>query len=209
MAETTEAQQTLWSGLDLRSGIKGGSQAARELLRNSVWQNELEGGERYELLALASRTRPAAFLSAIDLPGGVAPQLRWRGDLAVAWSLRYRRVAETAPRTAPPFAIYVLGVNPPAGLTDEEMVEFDGFYTSVHMPEVAERRNCLRATRYELEQALHPAGRGSPRFLVVYEVDEAGSQNRKHIGAPYTAGPPVWQRHTTPWRFWYRRLGDD
>ena len=31
---------------------------------------------------------------------------------------------------------------------------------------------------------------------------------RRHVGPPYAPGPDVWQRHSTPWRLWYRRLGD-
>ena len=98
-------------------------------------------------------------------------------------------------------------MNPPDGANDEDLEIFNEFYTNVHMPEVAERRHALRAVRYELLREVRPPYQGAPRFLAVYEVDEAGASNGGTRGPPYTSGPEVWQRHTTPWRLWYRRLG--
>jgi len=121
----------------------------------------------------------------------------------------YRRIAETGPATVAPFAIYLLGVDPPEGVTDEELEEFNRFYTEVHLREVAERRHALRAVRYELARVVRPPYKPAPRFLAVYEVDEASAANRRHAGPPYATGPDVWQRHTTPWRLWYTRLGPD
>jgi hypothetical protein len=124
----------------------------------------------------------------------------------MTWSLLYRRVAETGPALVAPYAIYLLGVNPPGDTTEADLDIFNDFYTNVHMPEVAERRHALRAVRYELLREIRPPYQGAPRFLAVYEVDEAGASNRSHVGPPYTSGPEVWQRHRTPWRLWYRRL---
>jgi hypothetical protein len=105
-----------------------------------------------------------------------------------------------------PYAIYLLGVNPPVDATERELEVFNDFYTNVHLPEVAERRHALRATRHELLREIRPPYQGAPRFLAVYEVDEQSASNRRHSGPPYAAGPEVWQRHTTPWRLWYRLL---
>jgi len=124
----------------------------------------------------------------------------------MTWSLLYRHVAETGPAQVVPYAIYLLGVNPPPDATDADLEVFNDFYTNVHMPEVAERRHALRAVRYELVREVRPPYQGAPRFLAVYEVDETGASNRRHSGPPYTSGPDVWQRHKTPWRLWYRRL---
>jgi hypothetical protein len=60
--------------------------------------------------------------------------------------------------------------------------------------------------RYELTNAIKPPYQGAPRFLAAYEVDEDGASHRRHVGPPYSSGPEVWQRHTTPWRLWYRVL---
>jgi hypothetical protein len=57
----------------------------------------------------------------------------------MTWSLLYRRVAETGPAVVAPYAIYLLGVNPPGDATEEDLAIFNDFYTNVHMPEVAER----------------------------------------------------------------------
>jgi hypothetical protein len=120
--------------------------------------------------------------------------------------LVYRQVAETAPEGVVPHAIYLLGVNPPESVTDEELEAFNDFYTNVHLVEVAERRHALRAVRYELVREVKAPYQGPARFLATYAVDEAGASNRRHVGPPYSSGPEVWQRHTTPWRLWYRRL---
>ena len=39
----------------------------------------------------------------------------------MTWSLLYRRVAETGPALVAPYAIYLLGVNPPPGATDADL----------------------------------------------------------------------------------------
>ncbi len=127
--------------------------------------------------------------------------------LRLVWSVLYRQIVETAPATQRPYAIYLLGVNPPDDASDVELATFSDFYTNVHLVEVAERRHALRAVRYELIEEVKAPYPRAPRYLAVYEVDESSASHRRHVGPPYTAGPEIWQRHTTPWRLWYRRLG--
>jgi hypothetical protein len=164
----------------------------------------------YDLLAVAARGfRPPQLLSvtstgrADDSASGGQPD---RPGLRQTWSLLYRPVSATAPAKVAPFAIYLLGVDPPEDATDDDLAVFNDFYTNVHLPEVAERRSALRASRYELVQAVRPPYKGAPRFLAAYEVDEQSAANRRHSGPPYSSGPDIWRRHTTPWRLWYRRL---
>jgi hypothetical protein len=202
---------TTWSGWDGRG--PGAAGAAEAFARDSPPASG--AGETYELLAVAARGfRPPRFLrTAADQPG-TEPDDHGEEipeDLTMTWSLQYRLVAETGPALLVPYAIYLLGVNPPSDATDADLETFNDFYTNVHLPEVAERRHALRAVRYELVREIRPPYQGAPRFLAVYEVDEAGASNRRHSGPPYTSGPDVWQRHKTPWRLWYRRLaaGDD
>ncbi|HEV3212059.1 MAG TPA: hypothetical protein VGZ03_01550 [Acidimicrobiales bacterium] len=170
------------------------------------------GGERahYELLALAGRGfRPPQFLTidgALDRDVDDVERPTGRRGPRLSWSVEYRWIAETAPDVAIPYAIYLLGVNPPPDVTDAELETFNDFYTNVHLREVAERRHALRAERFERERVFLPPAKGAPRFLAVYEVDEAGASQRRHVGPPYSSGPDVWQRHTTPWRLWYRRV---
>jgi hypothetical protein len=183
--------------------------------------HDLAGGQRHELLASATRGSPAArFLTTFEVSDEPAANRlehrdlltvtsappEWNDHVEMNWLLFYRQVAETGPSVAVPYAIYLVGVNPPPGLNDSELEEFNDFYTNVHMPEVAQRRRCLRAIRYEIEDESAPPGRRNPRFLAVYEVDERSAASRRHIGGPYATGPDVWRRHTTPWRLWYRRL---
>ena len=200
----------MWTGWDPRGGATARSDGS-DLLGHLP---EAAGQVRYELLAVAARGfRPPQYLTVLDQPApgqgdpsGVGAGASSSEVLRETWSAEYRQLAETGPQKAAPHAIYLLGVNPPEDATDEELKVFNDFYTSVHLPEVAERRHALRAVRYELVRAMKPPYQGAPRFLAVYEVDEAGASNRRHVGPPYSMGPDVWQRHKTPWRLWYRRL---
>lgn len=177
---------------------------------------------RYELLAVNARGfHPPRFLRLVaaaadaaseDGPGGPGDGRGDGGrggpggdDLRLAWSVEYRRIAETAPAGPPPYAVYLLGVDPPQGATGGELEAFNAFYTDVHLPEVAERRQARRAVRYELVRARRPP-HVLPRYLALYEVDEQAAARRRHQGPPYARGPAVWQAHTTPWRLWYRFL---
>jgi hypothetical protein len=200
---TPGGARAVWSGWDVR----GGAKAVEAFTPPFPGRSDAE--EDYELIAVAARGfRPPRFLSVTDLAGTDYDDQRdeSREGLRMVWSLLYRPVAETGPALMAPYAIYLLGVNPPDDATEAELALFNDFYTNVHMPEVAERRHALRAMRYELLRAIRTPYQGAPRFLAVYEVDEAGASNRKHTGPPYTSGPEVWQRHKTPWRLWYRRL---
>jgi hypothetical protein len=190
--------------------VDGAAEAFGQPVPDAPDAADAPGDERYELLAVGARGfRPPALLSRDALADGVTgvevPAADHPG-LRPTFSLVYRQLMETAPRRIDPYAIYLLGVDPPPDASDDELVEFDRFYSEVHLPEVAGRRHALRAARYELLDALRPAYPVTPRFLAVYEVDEASAGNRRHQGPAYTAGPPVWQAHTTPWRLWYRRL---
>ncbi len=208
----TREEHVSWTGWDLRTGANADPDAARRFARSAPW--DPASGGRYELLAVAARGfRPPAFLSATRTGREEgAAEVEEEPDqpgLRRTWSLLYRTVAETAPAKAVPFAIYLLGVNPPGDATDDDLVVFNDFYTNVHLPEVAERRHALRAVRYELVDAVRPPYQGAPRFLAAYEVDEESAANRRHSGPPYASGPDVWQRHKTPWRLWYRRLAPE
>ena len=196
---------TAWSGWDLRGGATA---AAGEASAHS-FPRESHAVVDYELLAVAARGfRPPRFLRTADLSGGDRDDHgeERREGLRMTWSLLYRRVVETGPALVAPYAIYLLGVDPPADATEADLDLFNDFYTNVHMPEVADRRGARRAMRYELLREIRSPYQGAPRFLAVYEVDEAGASNRRHTGPPYSRGPEVWQRHRTPWRLWYRRL---
>jgi hypothetical protein len=201
---------TSWTGWDVRGGAAAEPDAAEAFADAAL--RDSGATAHYELIAVAARGfRPPRFLRAADVPeeerNGQGVEAEWTHEaLRQTWSLLYRQIAETGPAAVAPHAIYLLGVNPPAGSTDEELEVFNDFYTNVHLPEVAERRHALRAVRYELLQEVRPPYKGAPQFLAVYEVDEKAASNRRHVGPPYAAGPEVWQRHTTPWRLWYRRL---
>jgi hypothetical protein len=209
MAKRVIREFTSWTGWDVRGGKNADPDAAGEFERTAPTYPNPE--TRYELLAVAGRGfRPPSFLVSIDLD-----QKDHRGShtdaehlgLRQAWSTLYRQIAETRPGHEKPFAIYLLGVNPPPDVSAEDLNVFNDFYTRVHLVEVAERRHALRAVRYELVEEARPPYLGAPRFLAAYEVDEASASQRRHVGPSYSSGPDVWQRHTTPWRLWYRVVG--
>ncbi len=201
---------TSWTGWDVRGGASADPDSVEAFARGVA--DNPEGEERYELIAVAARGfRPPQFVTTVDHSDGDAADRSAgpasdRHGLRQTWSCIYRRLTETGPAVVVPYAIYLLGVNPPADVTAEGLEEFNSFYTNVHLPEVAERRHALRAVRYELVEEVRSPYRGAPQFLAVYEVDEESAANRRHTGPPYSSGPEVWQRHTTPWRLWYHRL---
>jgi hypothetical protein len=195
-----------WRGWDLRTGANAIPDARESFERSALPFPSADS--RYELLAVAARGfHPPQALSAQTVSGINASEADEFPGFRQVWSVLYREIAETAPATQRPYAIYLLGVNPPEDVTDAELDTFNDFYTNVHLVEVAERRHALRAVRYELIEEVKAPYLGAPRYLAVYEVDEASASHRRHVGPPYSAGPEVWQRHTTPWRLWYRRLG--
>jgi hypothetical protein len=202
---------TSWTGWDRRGKARAEPDAMEPFGQSDPPQ---PGETRYDLLAVAARGfRPPQFLTSIDLaatdgerPGAPAATDTEYAGLRPTWSLLYRRIMETRPLTETPYAIYLLGVNPPADATNEDLETFNDFYSNVHLVEVAERRHALRAVRYELLEEVRAPYQGAPRFLAVYEVDETSASNRRHVGPPYSSGPDIWRRHTTPWRLWYRRL---
>jgi hypothetical protein len=194
---------TWFAGWDVHGGAGRQGAAVALALSESVAESAVE---IYELLAVAARGfRPPALLTIARAAGDDPP---WELDAeGQAWSLLYRLIAESNPRESAPYAIYLLGVNPPTGATDEDLKVFNDFYTNVHLREVAERRRALRAVRYELVRSVKAPFKGAPRYLAVYEVDEESASQRRHVGPPYSSGPAVWQGHRTPWRLWFRTAG--
>jgi hypothetical protein len=198
----------LWTGWDARSGVRADPRGVDAFKSDS---EQADSETRYELLAVAARGfRPPQFLTSVntrDLSGDSSEVLSpERPGLRETWSLLYRTIMETKPQSQTPYAIYLLGVNPPAETTEEELDTFNQFYSDVHLVEVADQRRALRAVRYELDHEVRPPYQGAPRFLAVYEMDETSASKRRHVGPPYSKGPDVWQRHTTPWRLWYQQL---
>jgi hypothetical protein len=137
----------------------------------------------------------------------------WR-RAKLRWRLLWRRIApaegELGAGGAP--YLYFVAMNVPPESDDAGLAAFNDFYTSIHVPEVVAVSSFLRGTRYELyRDLLHPPP-GSPRFLAVYEGDDAYMRRREErranpgAGPRMTSGPPVWEAHDTLWRLLYRRI---
>ncbi len=161
-------------------------------------------GELFVLDGVAARGfRPPRLLTVAPAVNATALEDETPAELRRVWAVTYRQIAETAPRQSVPHAIYLLGVNPPDGLSPDELADFNRFYTDVHLREVAERRHALRAVRYELADEIKPPYPSAPSYLAAYELDADSAAVRRHTGPAYSPGPTVWQKHTTPWRLWY------
>ncbi len=214
---------TLWSGLDIDTDSARSFLTIKRFFSNT-YVSEIEAahpgltnGKCYELLAgdrhrgfgsklLITFEAKSAGKQAPTLPVLSRAPAAWRDHVTMSWSIIYKFVAETGPSFAPPYAIYLAGVNPPANMNEADRQTFVDFYTAVHIPEVTARKHCSRATAYELSEELLQPKEGTPRFLGVYEVEDEASVITSHVGFGYSRGPTVWQRHKTPWRIWYRRL---
>ncbi|HWD96470.1 MAG TPA: hypothetical protein VG246_08635 [Acidimicrobiales bacterium] len=202
------SQLVSWRGWDPRTGARALPDPTAAFERSAPPFPNPES--RYQLLAVAARGfhPPQALSTNVATKDGHADhEADEFPGLRCVWSVLYRQIAETAPATERPYAIYLLGVNAPEEVSEKDRATFNDFYTNVHLVEVAERRHALRAVRYELIEEVKSPYLGAPQYLAAYEVDESSASHRRHVGPPYSAGPDVWQRHTTPWRLWYRRLG--
>jgi hypothetical protein len=129
------------------------------------------------------------------------------------WRLLWGRLAPRAGElvAAAPY-LYFVAMNVPPDTGAGGLAEFNDFYTNVHVPEVVAASKFFSGTRYELyRDFLHPAP-GAPRFLAVYEADEASLKLRAEraanpgSGPRLSSGPPTWEAHDTLWRLMYRRL---
>jgi hypothetical protein len=219
---------TLWTGTEVHTDNPDDLAAIDTYFRDEYLEAlaagnpDLARGVRYDLLAPdRHKGFGARFLTAFELASEEAagrcadrqdllsvpsaPPV-WQAGVTTGWSLMYRYVTETGPALVRPYAIYMVGVDPPPDIDAAGLDEFNEFYTSVHVPEVLKRRRGLRATRYELFRELLQPAEGYPRFMATYEVDEKATANTRHIGGGYSRGPDVWKRHKTPWRLWYRLL---
>jgi hypothetical protein len=202
--DTSAPGLTTWAGWDVRGGVSPGEGSMAFVTKEGWDDNE----ERYELMAVAARGfRPPRFLSRTEIyPDSSESESPFGAVLRQTWSMRYQRVRAVSGEVVPPYAIYLLGVNPPTDASPEDLVVFEDFYVDVHVREVAERRKALQAVPHKLVEVIKDPYKGAPTCLTAYELDEASASIRRHVGPPYSRGPEVWQRHSTPWRLWYRRL---
>jgi hypothetical protein len=202
--KTSSLALTVWAGWDARGGVSL-DEGLKAFVAEDGWN---DNEERYELIAVAARGfRPPRFVSRTEFrPDAGELESPLNATLRQTWSMRYERVRPVPSDVVPPYAIYLLGVNPPADVSPGDLAVFEDFYVDVHVREVAERRKALRAVPHRLVEVLKPPYKGAPAFLTAYELDETSASVRRHVGPPYSRGPEVWQRHSTPWRLWYRRL---
>lgn len=196
-ASGTSGDLVLWQGWEPRRAVDLDQAVA--LLSASASRGEL-----FVLDGVAARGfRPPRLLTVTPVVDAAGLEQEEPAELRRVWVVTYRQIAETASRESAPYAIYLLGVNPPDGISSEQLAEFNEFYTSVHLREVAERRHALRAVRYERVDEIKPPYPSAPSYLAAYELDETSAAVRRHTGPAYSRGPAVWQQHTTPWRLWY------
>jgi hypothetical protein len=129
----------------------------------------------------------------------------WR----MIWRRRVPEHGEIGAGGAP--YLYFVAMNVPEGTSEQELADFNEFYTNIHVPEVVDINAFQSGTRFELERAfLHPEP-GCPQFLAVYEANEESLERRKERAAnpdkyQLSSGPPAWEAHDTLWRLTYERI---
>jgi hypothetical protein len=133
----------------------------------------------------------------------------WRAIAKIRWRIIWRQIAEAGSLEEPPYSIFLVGIDPPAGADDAAIAEFNDFYTGTHLPEVMAAAGFGRGTRYERERALAHPEPGCPRYLADYEADQTVGKELEAnppVFSGMTPGPPVWEQHVTPWRLVYNRV---
>jgi hypothetical protein len=134
----------------------------------------------------------------------------WREMAKTRWRIIWHSIAEAGSLDEPPYSIFLVGIDPPAGAGDRELAEFNEFYTNVHVGEVMAASRYGRGTRWEQWRAFAHPDPGCPRYLANYEADTVTGKeleaNPPPRPAALSAGPVVWQEHTTPWRLVYNRV---
>lgn len=135
----------------------------------------------------------------------------WPDLISTRWRVFYERITQTAEPAGNPGAILIIGIDPPADVDDQELREFDTYYSEAHLPQVTAAGGFRRASRYAMHHTIAHPGPSCPRYLAVYELDDGNHRSidaarRRLRTASTTAGPHVWLRHLTPWRLWYRNI---
>ncbi|MFS8112223.1 hypothetical protein QD460_10930 [Rhizobium jaguaris] len=147
------------------------------------------------------------FMGAPDLPQLPSdPTQPWNDACEAMWSMTWRKISDTGPARRRPDRVRLLALSPPADASDNEIAEWNRFYTDVHVHEAMQRRRWTRATRWVLDHAdLHPSP-GCPRYFVLYEAVGFQDATDEEVAAwgPWTEGPPIWKRHVGAWTLDYR-----
>lgn len=107
--------------------------------------------------------------------------------------------------------LYFVAMNVPPDTDAQGLHDFNEFYTHIHVPEVVDISRFRSGTRFELLRAFQHPDPGCPRFLAVYEADDASIERRKERAEhperfTLSSGPPAWEAHDTLWRLTYRRI---
>jgi hypothetical protein len=145
-------------------------------------------------------------------PGAAAPEVlvpanaAWRDAFEPMWSMTWRKIADTGAAQDMPDRVRLLALSPPADASDNEIAEWNRFYTEVHIGEAMQRRGWTRATRWKLDHAdLHPAP-ACPQYFVLYEAKGFRDASDAEVASwgPWSEGPPIWKRHVGAWTLDYR-----
>ena len=142
-------------------------------------------------------------------PGPSAWQ-QYEGWWRLIWHRLVPETGELGAGGAP--YIYMVGMDVPEGTTEQQLREFNDFYTRTHVPEVVAVSGFVSGIRYELYRDFRHPEPGSPSFLAVYEANDESLETRARraanpgSAAPLSSGPPAWEGHITAWRLMYRRI---
>jgi hypothetical protein len=134
----------------------------------------------------------------------------------IRWRMLWRQISAAGQAPDAYHGMFVVGMNVPDDTPPEGMREFNDFYTNIHVPEVMRWGGYASGLRFErFREFQHPAP-GCPRFLAIYQGDQAateasqqrsfGSSSPRPSSVRFTDGPPTWERHDTLWRHVYKTI---
>ena len=152
------------------------------------------GAERY----VEENAGPGPVGSYSPFPEGIPMVPRWR----LLWS-----TLSTAgsPLSGAPERLTLVGMDPAAGATEEDVREFNAFYDTVHVKEALHLMAAEHVTRYEISRSFLPDGEQPPRFAALYEYASPTPPAVAPVG-PVSDGPPVYANRNTRWRLGYTRV---
>lgn len=135
--------------------------------------------------------------------------------MSVVWRVIWRRTHQVGTRPSALDSIFMVGMDVPSDANDEELEQFNGFYSSVHVPEVLKYAHYPRGTRYEADWRPEAQRDRVPRFCAVYEADADAARESEEAWAKlavqtqsdvFSSGPRAWEDRVSAWRLTYKRL---
>ncbi|MEV8635433.1 hypothetical protein AB0395_27620 [Streptosporangium sp. NPDC051023] len=185
---------------EVLAGNPGFVCAARYVLADPDPRGDL--GPRW--LAVYGVADEAAAQAFADRDAGARPAYSqgppaWARAVPV-WRMLWRRGESVGGSTAAPGRVALIGMDPAADASEDEVADFDAFYGGTHLTEILSGFGYTRGTCYELWQEFRHPAPGCPRHCAVYEADVPPPVP---VSAALSPGPRAWEEREVRWRLKY------